>query len=52
MVWQQWLLAILFAISALLTINNIGKPKKPITPGIATIAVLLNVIMIAIIVSI
>ena len=40
------LLAIWVALSALLTIAAIGKPREPITPGVAVAVVITSMLMI------
>lgn len=52
MTWQQWLLAGLVALSSLIGIARVGKPREPITPGEAVFIALFNGAIIALIISI
>ncbi len=35
MQWQAWVLIVWYAVAALLTVTLIGKPREPITHGVA-----------------
>lgn len=39
----EWTLVIILALSAVATISQVGKPRKPITPGVAATAVLIDI---------
>jgi hypothetical protein len=42
-----WILIGLFGFSAIASILNIGQPRKPTTPGVATVVVLVDAVLIA-----
>lgn len=42
----KWVLVGLFAIGGMSTISMIGEPRKPITPGVAILTVVIDVIFI------
>lgn len=35
MSWQHWILFVAFSFAAISTVQSIGKPRQPITPGLA-----------------
>ena len=39
----EWALVVILALSAVATISQVGKPRKPITPGVAATAVLIDI---------
>lgn len=47
MVWFNWLLVGLFSVSGLITIIDIGKPRKATTPGTAALVALLDCLLVA-----
>lgn len=51
MTWQQWTVCALLAWGSLLTIANIGKPRKPIDPSLAVAVLILNGALIALVVT-
>jgi hypothetical protein len=40
--WFGWLLVILYTLGTVLTILEIGKPRKPTTEGHAALVLLIN----------
>ncbi len=38
----EWTLVVILALSAVATISQVGKPRKPITPAVAATAVLID----------
>lgn len=42
MTWYVWLVVALIAVSSMLTIASIGKPRKPMTSGTAVWVLLVN----------
>jgi predicted phosphoribosyltransferase len=51
MVWYAWVMVVLFALNAVLTILMIGKPRQPVTPSLAVGAVVASALYIWAIVS-
>lgn len=41
--WFDWILLGWWAIGAILTISCIDKPRKPTTPGVAILVLIINV---------
>ena len=39
--WFGWLLVAWWAVSALLTVGYIGKPRKPLVPSTAVVVILI-----------
>lgn len=52
MMWQKWVLVGIFALSALTTIGQIGKPREPFTNANGVWAAVFSAISIGIILSI
>ena len=52
MVWQQVVLVVYLAIGGLATIALVGKERKPITPNVASISVMITSVLMLIVVSI
>ena len=46
----KWFIVGLVALSSLLVIGSVGKPRKPITPGSAATTVAINALFIVLIV--
>lgn len=46
MTWYAWVIVALAAVSALLTVLNIGKPRSPISPPVAALIVVANALYI------
>lgn len=46
----KWFIVSMFALSALLTIASVGRPRKPLTPGMAAGMVAHSVLYIVLIV--
>jgi hypothetical protein len=44
--WFKWFLVGVLALAPLLTINDIGKPRKPHTNGDAVISVIVHVLVV------
>lgn len=44
--WLQWILSSVIALSTIVTVTMVNKPRKPITAGTAAIVVVLNGLMI------
>lgn len=44
-----WILVAWFTLGAFVTIATIGKPKPPVTPGVAMIVVIFNLILIGLV---
>lgn len=42
----KWTLVGLFTVNALLTVKDVNRPRKPITPGIATIVVAIAALLV------
>jgi len=38
----DWLICLLMGAGALLNVRDVGKPRDPITPGLAALVVLIN----------
>ncbi|WP_368089645.1 hypothetical protein [Bifidobacterium breve] len=51
MVGQQIVLIVFLILSVLGNISTVGKPREPLTPGIAAWSTLINLIMIGLILS-
>lgn len=51
MSWQKWVLVAFTALAALLNVSVIGKPRKPLTPGLAVTILLLDAGYIALVVT-
>lgn len=45
-----WIIIGFFALGALTTVANIGKDRKPITPDVAAVVVLFDLLVIALLV--
>lgn len=45
--FAKWLIVGFLALGALLTVASVGKPRKPLEPGVATVTVLVNALLIA-----
>ena len=52
MAWQQWALVALIAASTLSVVGSIGRPREPLTPGVAVAVLVTNVLMIWAVVTI
>ena len=50
MSWQKWVLVGLLSLSTQITICMIGKQRKPLQPGTAALAALINLGMITLVV--
>lgn len=48
--WLFWLLPALYTIGALATVASVGKPRKPITPGLAATVVATNGLLIGLLI--
>lgn len=46
MTWMDWTLVGLFALAALATVGNVGKPRPTITPTFAAVQVAINAALI------
>jgi hypothetical protein len=42
MTWFDWILVAWLTLGVVLTIALIGKPRKPITPGVAVATLVIN----------
>ena len=51
MSWQQWVLVAWDALGALTTVSSIGKPRKPIDPDLAVVMIVVQVGLIALVVT-
>ena len=51
MSWQKWVLVVLLSVSSLITICLIGRQRKPLEPGTAALALLINTGMIWLVVA-
>jgi hypothetical protein len=51
MTWQKWVVAGYIALSALITIAQVGKHRKPIEPSVAAIATVLDVLLVWLVVT-
>ena len=52
MSWQQWLLIVLFAFNACMTILYVGRARDVVTPRVAMITVVLDALLVLAVVSI
>lgn len=52
MIWQQVFFITLFLVNSLLTIGMIGKRRDVITPAVAVVTVILNIMLMMIVISI
>lgn len=52
MSWKQWILVLVQALSALITVSMVGQERKPTNPATASVAVLLSGLLIWLIVTI
>lgn len=48
--WAKWVLVGWLAFSALVTVSQIGKPRDPITPSVATVTVAVAAVLILLVV--
>lgn len=46
MVWQQWVLIVLFVLAALTTIGQIDKPREALRSGVAVFSVAIQAALI------
>lgn len=46
MTWFDWALTAWLALGALAVVALVGKPRKPLTPGIAATTVLINALIV------
>lgn len=42
MTWEKWVLLGILLFSSMMVILTIGKPRQPITPGMALVILLVN----------
>lgn len=49
--WQKWALIAWLTFGAIVSVTQIGKPKKPTTPGVAAISLVLTLGVIALVVT-
>lgn len=42
MTWYAWAIVAVYVAAALATVNSIGQPRRPMTPGIAAAVLLVN----------
>lgn len=52
MVWQQWFFIILFVLSIIFNVLQVGQKREPLTPGAAAVCVVTELVYIAVILSI
>lgn len=52
MVWQQWFFIIVFVLSIIFNVLQVGQEREPLTPGAATLDVVTALVYIAVILSI
>ena len=45
--WYLWFLVAWFLLGAVMVVANVGKPRKPTTPDIAAIIVVIDALLIA-----
>lgn len=50
MIWQQWVLVLMFVLSMLENVRMIGKPREPLAPTVVSIALVIQLLAIAMIV--
>lgn len=50
--WKQWILVGVMALGALTSVLNVGRERKPLDPGTASLTVLLSGLLIWLIVTI
>lgn len=48
--WPAWIVIVILTLSALATISQVGKDRKPLTGGMAVAVVITNVILVGLIV--
>jgi hypothetical protein len=41
--WVHWVLVVLLALGPIISASNVGKPRKPLTPGDAAASAVLNI---------
>ena len=46
MTWFDWTLVAWLALGALASVALVGKPRKPLTPGVAVATVLINALIV------
>ena len=52
MVWQQYILVLVFTLSALVSISTVEEPRKALTANVAVAVVLIAALIILLIASI
>lgn len=52
MMWQQWFFIIVFVISIICSVLQVGEKREPLTPGAAALNVVTALVYIAVILSI
>lgn len=50
--WQSLILILLFALNAVVTVKQIGKPRKPITKPLAYTTVVVDIILVLLVITI
>ena len=51
MVWQQWFFIIVFVLSIIFNVLQVGQKREPLTPGAAAVCVVTALVYIAVILS-
>lgn len=46
MEWFRWTLAGVIALGGILSVSLIGKPRKPLTPGVVAISVMIDAFLV------
>lgn len=52
MVWQQWFFIIVFVLSIIFNVLQVGQKREPLTPGAAAVCVVTALVYTAVILSI
>ena len=52
MVWQQWFFIIVFVLSIIFNVLQVGQKREPLTPGAVAVCVVTALVYIAVILSI